>query len=198
MTRVFLIMSLNNPISYHFTRHNVGSWWIRYFCLLNDIQLQLDSKFQANIAYIKYNDIQFFVLEPLSYINCAGGVLSKFLSFYSVDPKCVLIIHDDLDLQVGDIKLKFSGGNSGHNGLHSISSVLKTSCFFRLRIGVGVENGCFSKKEYVLSEPNFSDKIGILLAIKVSLFFIDDILNLNFSSFRNKINNFFCFGENNG
>lgn len=190
-------MSLNNPSFYHFTRHNVGSWWIRSFCLMNDICMFNDKRFSANIAYVKYNNFSLFILESTNYINCYGSFLIKFLSFNNIMPHFVLIVHDDLDLLAGNVKLKYAGGSSGHNGLLNVISALKTSCFFRLRIGIGSKYTVLSKKDYVLSEPELSDKKLILSAIKVSLFFIDDILNLNFSCFRNKIDKFFKLGENN-
>lgn len=189
-------MSLNNNLDYHLTRHNVGSWWIRYFCFLNKIHLFKSNDFLANYAYINFNNIDLFLLEPISYINLSGSVLKKFLFFNKVSYDTILIIHDDLDLRVGDIRLKFSGITANHKGIENINFFLNTSDFFRLRIGIGCSASSF-KKDYVLSEASYSDKIKILHSIRCSLFLIDDILNLNFSNFRNKFVNF-SYGDKNG
>jgi PTH1 family peptidyl-tRNA hydrolase len=117
-------------------------------------------------------------------MNFSGNILYNFLSFNFIQYYSILIVHDDLDLLVGDIKLKFSSTTSSHNGISSIISFLKTSDFFRLRIGIG-NNFSVLRKKYVLSEPSYSEKVDILRAIKCSIFCIDDILSLNFSRFRN-------------
>lgn len=178
-------MSLNNDAStYHFTRHNVGSWWIRYFCYLNNISLIKDSKFSVYFAKANFSNKDVFLIEPFNYINFSGNVLYNFLLCNSIQYCSILIVHDDLDLNVGDIRLKSSSTKSSHNGVNSVISFLKSSDFFRLRIGVG--NNCsIFRKTYVLSEPSYREKHDILFSIKCSLFCIDDILNLNFSRFRN-------------
>ncbi len=185
MKRIFLIMSLNNDVSsYHLTRHNVASWWIRYFCFLNKITLIKDSKLFVYYAKFIFNYDHFFILEPFTYINLAGSILNNFLLFYSINYYTILIIHDDLDLNVGDIRLKNSGSNATHNGVKNIASVLHTDDFFRLRIGIGACSN-FLRQTYVLSEPSYNEKKKIFFAIKCSIFCVDDIFNLNFSRFRN-------------
>src|SRR5205085_7341006 len=101
MKKIFLVMSLNNNTFYHFTRHNVGSWWIRYFCFLNSIFLVKDDKFFIYFAKFNFCDNELILIEPFTYINFSGVVLSKFLSCYSIKYDSILIIHDDLDLNIG-------------------------------------------------------------------------------------------------
>lgn len=185
MSKISLIMSLNNPDAYYLTRHNVGLWWLRYFCFLNEICLFKDDRFLAKFAAVKYMSNTLFLLESFNYINCSGDVLLKFLSFYNINVKSILIVHDDLDLSVGDIRLKFSGNNSSHNGLSSVSSKLNSSDFYRLRIGIGSTTANY-RKDYVLNEPNYNDRFKILNAIRCSFFLIDDILNLSFANFKTK------------
>lgn len=178
-------MSLNNnTTSYHLTRHNVASWWVRYFCFFNKISLIKDDKFSIYYSKFFFESNCFFIIEPFNYINLSGSILKNFLLYYSIDYHSILIIHDDLDLNVGDIRLKFSGINSMHNGLKNVVSFLKSNDFFRLRIGIS-NCSSFLKKSYVLSEPNYYEKKKILFSIKCSILCVDDILNLNFSGFRN-------------
>lgn len=185
MKRIFLIMSLNNDASiYHFTRHNIGSWWIRYFCYLNNVSLVKDNRFSIYFSKVNFLNTELFLIEPFNYINFSGNILYNFLLCNSIQYCSILIIHDDLDLNVGDIRLKSFSTTSSHNGVNSVISFLKSSDFFRLRIGIG-NNFAISKETYVLSEPSYKEKCDILFSIKCSLFCIDDILNLNFSSFRN-------------
>lgn len=185
MKRIFLIMSLNNDAAlYHLTRHNVASWWVRYFCFFNKINLIKDDKFFIYYSKFFFGHNYFFIIEPFNYINLSGSILNNFLLYYSIDYYSILIIHDDLDLNIGDIRLKNSGVNATHNGVKNIISVFKNDNFFRLRIGIG-SCSSFLRKSYVLSEPNYYEKKKILFSIKCSILCVDDILNLNFSGFRN-------------
>lgn len=185
MKKVFLIMSLNNDVTkYHGTRHNVGSWWIRYFCYLNDICLVKDDIFSIHFAKFNFLNAELFLIEPANYINFSGSILYNFLLRHSIQYHSILIVHDDLDLNEGDVRLKFSGVHASHNGLNDIISFLNTRDFLRLRIGIGNDSSIL-RKTYVLSEPNNKEKNKILFGIKCSLLCIDEILNLNFSKFRN-------------
>lgn len=182
MKKTFLVMSLNNNFKYYLTRHNVASWWIRYFCFFNKFLLLKDSERYVNFGFFSFKNFILCFLEPFYYINMSGLILENFLLYYKFKVDSLLIVHDDLDLDVGDIRVKYSGSSSSHNGVISIVNFFKTEDFLRLRIGIGRSSS--SREKYVLSEPNYIEKKKIIYAIKSSMFLIDDILNLNFSSFK--------------
>jgi peptidyl-tRNA hydrolase, PTH1 family len=186
MKKIHLLMSLNNPnIKYFDTRHNIGSLWIRYFCLKNNINLSYIKSLNSNFTQIDYNDNKLYILEPCDYINLSGEILYNFYSIYKIQLDSILIIHDDIALSKGVIKFKFAG-QSSHNGIINIVDKFFTKNFFRIRIGIGNN---FDLKSYVLEKLTTKEKRITLNSIKFSMNFIDDILNLNLNYFRNNIYN---------
>ncbi len=125
-----LVVFLGNPGSqYKLTRHNAA--WI--FADSLDLPLSWQSKFHS--LFIKDSDTVY--LKPQTFMNESGLAVSEAASFFSVKPKDILVVHDDIEKQIGDILLENGGGLRGHNGLRSINQHLGTSDFPRLRIGVG-------------------------------------------------------------
>lgn len=111
---------------------------------------------------------------PLSYINLSGEAVRTICSFYKILPEEVLVVHDDLDLEPGIVKLKTGGGHAGHNGLRDIIACLQTNNFHRLRIGIGHPGHRELVVDYVLGKPQQAEKNLINEAIISSL----DILPL--------------------
>ena len=98
-------------------------------------------------------------------MNESGKSVSTFSNFYKIKPEEILIIHDELDLPAGNIKLKLGGGHGGHNGIKSISSLLQTNNFWRLRLGIGHPGDKSLVNNYVLSKPKKSEQLDIEKAI---------------------------------
>ena len=147
-----LVVGLGNPgREYEKTRHNVGFMALNYFPGNN-----FDGK-KYNSEYKKLNingeDVLF--IKPLTYMNLSGESVRKFVNFYKIDSKDILIIQDDLDLPVGTIRLKFKSSSGGHNGIKSIINNLGTDEIPRLKIGIS-NNKEMDTKDYVLN--NFSSK----------------------------------------
>jgi peptidyl-tRNA hydrolase, PTH1 family len=91
------------------------------------------------------------LVEPLSFMNESGGPVKALMGFYGVDVGQLIVIHDELDLPLGNIRTKLGGGDNGHNGLRSIRSSLGSGDFFRVRVGIGRPNGRQDPADYVLS-----------------------------------------------
>lgn len=180
MRRINLIASVNNPRDYYYTRHNVGAWWLNKFCLDNVLILKKHDRFFSYLAKIEVNGCTVYLLEPCSYMNNSGKYIFMFCNIFNISLADVLIIHDDLDLLPGVIKLKTKGGSAGHNGLNSVIFNFKSENFKRLRIGIGrpIDGDVIN---YVLNRPSESDIKFIYDAINASFFFIDDILNLSWN-----------------
>lgn len=136
-----LVVGLGNPGDrYARTRHNVG------FQVLDSLGLDFHQKFQGLCA--QSGDVLY--LKPQTFMNCSGDSVLAALSFYKIKPENLLVIHDELDLPFGIIRLKKSGGHAGHNGLRDIIRLIGPD-FSRIRIGIGKPEQKTQVVDYVLS-----------------------------------------------
>lgn len=143
-----LIVGLGNPgKEYDSTRHNIG-----FMCVDNFVDnFSLSSKFQGFIAEVNYNGEKNLFLKPTTYMNESGVSVKKVMDYYNISVDNILIIHDDLDLEIGKQKIKCNSSSGGHNGIRSIISHLKTDSFARLKIGIS-NNKNIDTKNYVLGK----------------------------------------------
>ena len=134
MTPPRLIVGLGNPgAEYADNRHNVGFWFIDR--LARDIKVTLlpQGKYHGHVGRCDER----WLLQPSTFMNRSGQAVGALARFYKIAPEEVLVIHDELDLPPGSIRLKKGGGNGGHNGLKDIQAHLSTPDFWRLRLGIG-------------------------------------------------------------
>jgi peptidyl-tRNA hydrolase, PTH1 family len=131
-----LVAGLGNPGREHARdRHNVG--WMVAEELARRHSGSFKSKFNGRLAETRIGEARVALLEPETYMNESGRSISAAVRFFKAEPEDVLVVHDDVDLEVGRLQARLGGGLAGHNGLRSISQALGTSEFLRLRIGVG-------------------------------------------------------------
>lgn len=131
-----LIAGLGNPGREHAgDRHNVG--WMVVEELARRHNGSFRSKFSGRLAETRMGEARVALLEPETYMNDSGRSISAAARFFKVPPEDVLVIHDDVDLEVGRLQARAGGGLAGHNGLRSIAQILGTQEFLRLRVGVG-------------------------------------------------------------
>jgi PTH1 family peptidyl-tRNA hydrolase len=131
-----LIAGLGNPGREHAAdRHNAG--WMVIDELARRHSGSFKSKFNGRLAETRVGDARVALLEPETYMNESGRSISAAARFFKVESEHVLVVHDDVDLQVGRLQVRLGGGLAGHNGLRSISQSLGTPEFLRIRIGVG-------------------------------------------------------------
>ena len=129
-----LIVGLGNPgAEYEATRHNVGFWLVDQFADKLKATLAPQGKFFGRAA--RAGDL--WLLQPTTFMNRSGQSVAALVNFYKIAPDEILVVHDDLDLSPGSIRLKQGGGNGGHNGLKDIQARLGTPDFWRLRLGIG-------------------------------------------------------------
>jgi PTH1 family peptidyl-tRNA hydrolase len=129
-----LIVGLGNPgAEYEATRHNVGFWLVDQFADKLKATLAPQGKFFGRTA--RAGDL--WLLQPTTFMNRSGQSVAALANFYKIAPDEILVVHDDLDLSPGGIRLKQGGGNGGHNGLKDIQARLGTPDFWRLRLGIG-------------------------------------------------------------
>jgi PTH1 family peptidyl-tRNA hydrolase len=150
-----LIVGLGNPeTKYQLNRHNVGFNLVDSLSTLTDSNWKLENKFFALVAKTKIGKENIILAKPITYMNNSGKAVIALANFFKINLDEILVIHDELDLDLGVIKLKLSGGHGGHNGLRDINSKLGLD-YYRLRIGIG-RPSVGDVSSFVLSNP--SDK----------------------------------------
>lgn len=152
-----LIVGLGNPgKKYANTRHNVGFLAVELLAKNNDLGFAYNSKFNAEIATSEI----FLLAKPETFMNSSGDAVSSIVNFYKIDLDDVFIIHDDLDLRLGEYKIQKAIGPKVHGGINSIEQKLGNNNFWRVRIGVdnrSIENR-IAGEEYVLQSFSESEK----------------------------------------
>ena len=134
MTAPRLIVGLGNPgADYADTRHNVGFWYVDRLAA----QLKTALAPQAKFFGLAARAGEHWLLQPTTFMNRSGQAVAALANFYKISPAEILVIHDELDLPPGGIRLKQGGGNGGHNGLKDIQAKLGSAGFWRLRLGIG-------------------------------------------------------------
>jgi len=171
-----LIAGLGNPGSeYEKTRHNAGFWFIDQLVSQYNLTLKNESKFLGEVAKFNSPSGNIWLLKPMTFMNRSGQSIARLAQFYKIKPEQILIVHDELDLPPGSVKLKQSGGHGGHNGLRdSIAQLGKN--FYRLRLGIGHPGNKEQVVGFVLGKTPQSDKQLIESAIDKSIDSIELIL----------------------
>ena len=147
-----LIVGLGNPgEKYESTRHNIGFSFIDKFSEQIDCPI-IESKFNSLYSSVNQEDRKLLLLKPQTYMNESGVAVKKVKDFFKISSNQTIVIYDDLDLQVGQIKIKDTGGSGGHNGVNSIIENIGNNNFIRIRIGIGKPLEKSMTNKYVLSK----------------------------------------------
>ena len=147
---MYLIVGLGNPEKdYANTRHNMG------FDVINEITKStgikvLKNKFNALYGMGEINGKKVILVKPQTYMNLSGESIIQFKKFYKISNKNIIVIYDDIDLKVGEIRLKAKGGSGTHNGMKSVLEHLKTEEFIRVRVGIGTPENKADMINYVI------------------------------------------------
>jgi peptidyl-tRNA hydrolase, PTH1 family len=145
-----LVIGLGNPgKKYRNTKHNIGFISLDSYAKSKKLKFKKSIKFNAELI----EEQSYILFKPKTYMNNSGMAVEKVVNFYNIETEDILVIHDDLDLPFGKLKLKQKGGSGGHNGLKSIISYLGSEEFKRLKFGID-KNPDIDTKDYVLKEFN--------------------------------------------
>ena len=150
---MFLIVGLGNPgEEYEHTRHNAG------FDAVDLIAEEVGARYwktECGALTTKgvYRDHDLVLAKPQSYMNTSGGPVKQLMNAYGVDAEHLIVVHDELDIDPGTVRVKFGGGHAGHNGLRSICDKLGTRDWHRVRVGIGRPPGRMPVVDWVLSQP---------------------------------------------
>ena len=170
MDPIRLIVGLGNPgREYERTRHNAGFWWVDAIAARARRALGEGVEVLRLGRAVDEGGRDFWLLKPATYMNESGRSVGAFLRFHRIEPREMLVVHDELDLPPGTVKLKFGGGTGGHNGLRDIDEVLGTRDFWRLRIGIGHPGHKDIVADYVLHEARREEHEAIEPAFERSL-----------------------------
>lgn len=162
-----LIVGLGNPgPEYAETRHNAGFWLCERLAAKLGADLKRESRFHGLAGRTRD---QAWLLLPQTFMNRSGQAVTALARFYRIPPAEMLVLHDELDLAPGALRLKFGGGLSGHNGLKDIASHLGTQDFWRLRIGIGHPGDRNEVVNYVLKRPRVEEHELINAALERAL-----------------------------
>jgi PTH1 family peptidyl-tRNA hydrolase len=180
-----LIIGLGNPgKNYALNRHNVGFMALEDLAKKFNIEFSESKKFKNIIANINIEGKVIFLLKPNKFMNLSGESIWIIKNYYKIATEDILVIHDDLDLEFGKIKIKQGGSSGGHNGIKSLDSHIGNN-YFRLRIGIGRPKFGETPADYVLSNftENELEELAHLFAHIQKKFAL--LLNKSFESFLN-------------
>ncbi len=133
-----MVVGLGNPGPRHTrTRHNAGFWFVEQLAARNASQFRAEAKFFGEACELSLDGHRLRLLKPQTYMNRSGQAVAAMSRFYQLLPEAILVVHDEVDLPVGTVRLKQGGGHAGHNGVRDVIAQLGSADFVRLRIGVG-------------------------------------------------------------
>ena len=182
-----LIVGLGNPgKEYEKTRHNIGFMTIDKYADKLGVSITKE-KYNGLYAETIINSEKVILLKPQSYINLSGEVIRRFIDFYKIDIEDILIIHDDLDLEVGTYRVKQHGSSGAHNGLKNIELHLGTQEYKRIKIGIS-NNKLMDTKDYVLGKISKEEQEKIDEVKNVVMDILDDYFKITFDQLMAKYN----------
>ncbi len=163
---MWLIVGLGNPGGeYKLTRHNIGFMAVDYF-LQGLGNPPMKNQFKAEISQVKWKDHQLIFCKPQTFMNLSGESVQPLMGFYKIPMDHLIVLHDEIDQPFGQIKIQKNRGHGGHNGIKSISGLMGSADYIRLRLGVGrPANPNIPVSDHVLgkfAKEEFEKNAGIL------------------------------------
>ena len=169
-TGLKLIAGLGNPgADYSATRHNAGFWFLDRLADEHQVHFASEKKFFGELARINTPALDCLLFKPTTFMNDSGRALRAVTDYYRIEPSRILVVHDEIDLDSGVIRLKKNGGHGGHKGLIDISEKLGDNDYRRLRIGVSHPGDKSRVLAHVLGRPDSDDSALIGQAIQSGL-----------------------------
>lgn len=162
----WLVVGLGNPESeYAGTRHNVGRQAVLTLAGRHQTEPSRNRRVGCRIAEVRDGDARLVLTLPSGYMNESGGPVQRAAAWYGIPPERVVVVHDDIDLEVGAVRVKRGGGNAGHRGLDSVDRRLGTNDYLRVRIGVGRPPGRMPARDHVLRRfhPSEREEVDVVL-----------------------------------
>ena len=183
-----LVVGLGNPgPAYERTRHNVG------FLVADSLAERVGGRFTAHkksgadLLQARLDGRQVLIAKPRSFMNLSGRPVAALARFFSVPPTEVVVVHDELDLPFGEIRLKRGGGEGGHNGLRSVSGALTTKDYLRTRIGIGRPPGRQDPADFVLKPFSAAERKELPTVVEQAADAVELLLRVGLEMAQNRL-----------
>ncbi|MEM8984486.1 MAG: aminoacyl-tRNA hydrolase [Pseudomonadota bacterium] len=187
-TTLKVVAGLGNPgTEYECTRHNAGFWFVDELARRSGESFRSESRFNADICRVRIAGESIWLIKPMTYMNRSGGPLRQFLDYYKLPVDALLVAHDEIDLPVGDVRLKEGGGHGGHNGLRDSIACLGAG-FYRLRIGVAHPGSRDEVVSYVLRKASAAEQTELDTVVDKAADVVPIMVADGFPIAMNKIN----------
>ncbi|WP_455220534.1 aminoacyl-tRNA hydrolase [Kaarinaea lacus] len=187
-SKIALIAGLGNPgAKYEGTRHNVGFWFVDSLAQSKGCTLHHDNKFHGEVGKTSIGDQTVWLIKPMTFMNLSGQAVSALANYYKISVDDILVVHDELDLEPGIVRLKKGGGHGDHNDLRDMIAHFNSKEFTRLRIGIGHPGASSEVTNYVLGSPSRGDKDLLLDAIDDAMVVLPQIVSGEFQKAMNHL-----------
>lgn len=171
-----VIVGIGNPGSrYKNNRHNVGFQFLDFFCSKKNLSFK-SSKFDYQFSEGEHSGASFILVKPYTYVNNSGLAVLDCIRHYKISVHDLLVVVDDINLDLSEIRIRKSGGDGGHNGLSSIIYHLQSNDFSRLRIGIGDDFESGDLANYVLSDFNKNDLVQLEKTFNLSVTLVESFI----------------------
>ena len=184
---MLLLVGLGNPDPNNKNnRHNVG------FLVIDSINEKFKlskqkPKFKGLLTTGKISEQKVYAIKPLTFMNSSGVCIKELIEYFKIDVKDVFVFHDDMDIDIGKIKVKFGGRSAGHNGIESIDKNIGKN-YSRIRIGIGRPKKNSTGSDHVLDNFSNEEKGNVEIVTKNISEFLDTLINKDLDLFSSKIN----------
>jgi PTH1 family peptidyl-tRNA hydrolase len=160
-----LIVGLGNPGPEHAdTRHNAGFWFVDQLARRHGASLRPHARYHGDVGRVAIDGQELWLLKPMTYMNRSGVAVRALTDYLNIEPAATLVAHDDLDLEVGCVRLKLGGGSGGNNGLKDLITQIGDG-FWRLRFGIGRPGSRQEVIDYVLRRAPADQQVLLDAAI---------------------------------
>lgn len=185
---MFLVVGLGNPgPRYAGTRHNFG--FLALDVLASHLRAEsFREKFSGLVTKISLDSGEVVLLKPQTFMNLSGQSVRPAVTFFKVQVSQVIVLHDELDLPLGEMRIKLGGGHAGHNGLRSLLEHLGTPDFLRIRLGIGRPPPAYEVSDYVLSRFDGGDQPLISEVCHRAVSAVEDVMKLGSVAAMNRHN----------
>lgn len=188
-TPIDLVVGLGNPgPQYAHTRHNAGFRFVDTLASRHGGTFRTNAKFFGDLAEIALGGRRVRLLKPMTFMNESGRSVAAVVRFYRYEPEAVLIVHDEIDLPAGTVRLKQGGGEGGNRGLRSVTAALGSKQYARLRLGVGHPGSAPQVVDFVLKRATAEDQRATDEAADRALDIMSDLVRGNLSQAMNTVN----------
>ncbi|WP_227996816.1 aminoacyl-tRNA hydrolase [Nocardia australiensis] len=183
-----LVVGLGNPgPEYERTRHNVGFLVADVLAQRVGGRFAVHKKSGADLLQARLDGRQVLIAKPRSFMNLSGRPVAALARFFSVPPTEVIVVHDELDLPFGSVRLKRGGGEGGHNGLRSVSSALTTKDYLRVRFGIGRPPGRQDPADYVLKPFSSPERKEVPVIVEQTADAVELLLRVGLETAQNQL-----------